>query len=72
MTDLSLAVNVVSAIILPFVILVLRRSISQREHEHQETLMRLDRIENGLIARIERVESKIDTHLAWHLGMGKE
>jgi hypothetical protein len=34
---------------------------------HEENVASLHRIENGLVGRLERLEDKVDRHLAWHL-----
>ena len=60
-------IGMVSAVLLPIIIFMLNRVSSIRQREHEQTTVRLERIENGMVERIARVEAKIDAHLLWHL-----
>lgn len=37
------------------------------EKQYADIQHRLDRIENGVLERMARLEAKLDTHLQWHL-----
>ncbi len=78
---LNFGLNMLGAILVPIVLGLLAKQGRRRREEAaalagltKETRdvaeaaeSRLERIENGLVERIIRIETKLDAHLGWHL-----